>query len=65
MSEWISVEDRLPDFSENKDFLVTSLDNVDGTWPGDIHIKRWYHDHFIIPHYETVTHWMPLPEPPK
>ena len=58
MSEWISVEDRLPD--EYADVLVVfpvgsrhiyEVDHVeDGGW-------FW--------NASEVTHWMPLPEPPQ
>jgi hypothetical protein len=60
-SEWISVEDRLPE-DYNKYLLF--LDN------GRITIG-WYHGdamQFVedgIVMIETVTHWMPLPEAPK
>ena len=60
-TEWISVEERLP--SEDVRVLVwlrndhkttyTRIDTdrrLNGVW------VRWY---------ESVTHWMPLPEPPK
>ena len=59
--EWISVEERLP--AEDVRVLVwlrkdhkttyTRIDTdrrLNGVW------VRWY---------ESVTHWMPLPEPPK
>ncbi len=64
-SEWISVDERLPDndtervlvFLMDDDFTKPIGDNkidtdryVDGKW------VRWG---------RFVTHWMPLPEPPK
>lgn len=68
MSEWISVEDRLPDYGEN--VLV---------WFGgdSIHAQRQFivvthrestssageHWESIYAHY--ITHWMLLPEPPR
>jgi hypothetical protein len=59
--EWISVEERLPAEDVRvlvwlrKDHLTTytRIDtdrHLNGVW------VRWY---------ESVTHWMPLPEPPK
>lgn len=57
--EWISVDEKLPDEDIrvlvyiNSDRSYTNIDTdrfSKGTW------VRWYKD---------VTHWMPLPEPPK
>lgn len=63
---WISIEDELPkieddysDFSikvlatDGEDVYKAMLHN-DGTW--------FTHDLWV---YEGVTHWMPLPTPPK
>lgn len=66
-SEWISVEERLPSEDEIRDeygelvpFLVVEKDTTqpfrafyDGVVWGDGLVKL------------DVTHWMPLPEPPK
>ena len=57
MNEWISVEDRLPE--NNKHYLIFNDNCVlfarykDKAWQDGI----WF--------YRNVTHWMPLPEPPK
>lgn len=68
--EWISVFDRLPeDFEE---YLVWPEPNRDLniiTANFDFTNKRWEQDFksgydFEI-FYPIVTHWMPLPEPPK
>ena len=62
--EWISVKDELPEFDEQvliitdkQQKLVTKLvsKHIDAegetlNWSPDIH---------------EITHWMPLPEPPK
>ena len=65
--EWISVKDRLP---ENKtgnpheltdDVLVYIKEGVVGIceyYPKD---NKWFFDDIEF----EVTHWMPLPEPPK
>lgn len=64
MSEWISVKDRLPE--KETDVFVAGL-----------HCNSWIYsvaglfgDEFLSMETEdemrfTVTHWMPLPEPPK
>ena len=79
MSEWISVEDQLPlqaDYAmpgcyECIRVLVTDGDHVttqlfvrgkveginDSAWSG------WEDYAYLNPH--EITHWMPLPEPPK
>ena len=62
-SKWIRVEERLPEDLEN----VLTCDHK-----RNIHIMRHHHD-FKDPFgiaknnmsYYPVTHWMPLPEPPK
>ena len=66
-SEWISVEERLP--KSQTDVLVVAFwhecwQTMIG-WHSDSG-ERW---RVITPHGERepggVTHWMPLPEPPK
>ena len=68
VQEWISVDDRLPE--ENHDGSVNAVLVTDGfvqhmayfargEWrfaeSGEIKEPMWY----------SITHWMPLPEPPK
>ena len=68
VQEWISVDDRLPE--ENNDGSVNAVLVTDGfvqhmayfargEWrfaeSGEIKEPMWY----------SITHWMPLPEPPK
>lgn len=65
MSEWISVKDRLPE--QGKRYLVNRYDGVTKTYFTDI---LWHdaHDLWWNRLYSgdyKVTHWMPLPEPPK
>ena len=61
LAKWISVKDRLPE--EEKEVLCY-LGNALGK--GIVVAFRrhgdWYFDGWKCP---TVTHWMPLPEPPK
>lgn len=66
MAEWISVEERLPEDNHsvlvycpyNKCIFTAYYDDFAGEWvhfggcmPGEV--------------YYPVSHWMPLPEPPK
>jgi hypothetical protein len=54
--EWISVNDRLPD-SDGKYLVYTGHDLI--------HTMYYYATNaFGFEHWD-VTHWMPLPEPPK
>lgn len=58
MSEWISVEDRLPEF-------VGEYITFDGISP---YISSYYgNGEWESPDANdpNITHWMPLPEPPK
>lgn len=69
MSEWISVKDRLPDDDEL--VLVYTKDNVMSVCPLVIanafanlkNLKVWEDNNGY--YVSDVTHWMPLPEPPK
>lgn len=69
MTEWISVKDRLP---EDETKVLVCCKAV-GTYKpiNNIHMqtnhissynKRW---DVSIPFGYEITHWMPLPEPPK
>lgn len=65
--EWISVKDRLPEM--NKTVLIVRSGSVEiGFY--NAKDKRFYvpnesaFDGWPIP-VDGVTHWMPLPEPPK
>jgi hypothetical protein len=65
VSEWISVKDRLP--KNRTRCLVCRYDWVTKT--RFIDILWFYRAWLVAPDYgvadDTVTHWMPLPEPPK
>ena len=65
--QWISVEDRLPEeqyvnivFYEekSKDIYIGYYNTGDYT-----HNKFWHSSGRLF--VNTVTHWIPLPEPPK
>lgn len=58
MAEWISVKDRLPEHS-NTVLCVTKN--------GRPFVCKYDHawKHWAVSGSVKVTHWMPLPEPPK
>lgn len=67
MNEWISVKDRLPE--ADGDYLVYLVAN---NMPKNKSIITLYYTNLSkrFVYYDndnlfTVTHWMPLPEPPK
>ncbi len=55
--EWIPVSERLPDWRDEKVLVFTKYGfsicerTVNGRWKGQ--------------HANWISHWMPLPEPPK
>ena len=60
--EWISVKDRLPD--KKCEAYLCSIDSC--LFPGNQYIGiREFCDDGKWEAYGTITHWMPLPEPPK
>ena len=77
VQEWISVDDRLPeetgrylavkkriapdDFGGNRTDIVIIRFFVDDGFRLPIHIPDWINKKIN----EEVTHWMPLPQPPK
>ncbi len=64
MSDWISVEDRTPDIGIEK-LLVTYSSSAGRT----VEMARYVNGHLVLFAFEhpdgIITHWMPLPEPPK
>lgn len=61
---WISVEDRLPVDGQCVDVFFKSKYKINGDRLPDV----WFiNDGFFIPESRkaTVTHWMPLPNPPE
>ena len=57
--EWISIKDRLPSWEDGKVLIYTTYGisiaerTTNNRWKGDCAIPK------------LITHWMPLPEPPK
>jgi hypothetical protein len=71
--EWISVKERLPE-RQLYDWVLVQTKMVPEGYYGVPHIAElrsgvWYSKEHDTPLEETcavaVTHWMPLPEPPK
>ena len=57
VQEWISVDDRLPD-KPMKCLVYTKRGECGG------YEITYYNQGFNL-QYSNVTHWMPLPQPPK
>ena len=69
-SKWISVKDRLP--NEEYDWVLAQITLKPSCIYGvpvvaELRADGWYdaYDNMIDGKYEKVTHWMPLPQPPK
>ena len=60
VSDWISVEDRLPD--AGKWYLCWSRNQAQIIFLDTAKPIIWLQDGDYL---ENVTHWMPLPEPPE
>ena len=59
VQEWISVDDRLPE----KDEIVIICTDKNFIYAGELIGDTWFLDNDSWT--ATVTHWMPLPAPPK
>lgn len=57
--EWISVKDRLPEYDVT---VLVYCDYRNWYSLGHFHINN---DLWICSPHQPVTHWMPLPQPPK
>ena len=62
MQEWVSVKDGLPENGKESVLIALRWGEVDIGWCED---GRWRSE--FVNEYEDgeVTHWMPLPQPPK
>ena len=59
VQEWISVKDSLP----KDDEIVTICTEKGFVYAGELIGDTWFLDNDSWT--ENVTHWMPLPQPPK
>lgn len=63
--KWISVEERLPE--DQRSVLTVNGHGeirIMGLWSKRGDAWTWVHNDRMM-HYNDITHWMPLPEPPK
>jgi hypothetical protein len=70
MSDWISVEDRLPIAEGGMTTMYEEVDVI--TWDGDDVIFNRFQAgrtmefwSIFVDNRDSVTHWMPLPAPPE
>lgn len=65
VGEWISVEERLPE--ESGDYITYHNHGHCGViyYNASIHLWNVYYFEYTQNAIRSVTHWMPLPEPPK
>ena len=59
VQEWVSVDDRLPDDDE----VVIICTDKNFVYAGELIGDTWFLDNDSWT--ATVTHWMPIPQPPK
>lgn len=68
MSEWINVKDKLPDkqdcyltYYNTNDYCIIDISGWDMKKQMFVYLDPEYYGD----ENENITHWMPLPEPPK
>ena len=63
VQEWISVDDELPENIANRVLVVCERSN--GVFYAHYEKPFWINLETDKPFISTVTHWMPIPHPPK
>lgn len=63
VQEWIPVTERLPENIANRVLVVCERSN--GVFYAHYEKPFWINLETDKPFISTVTHWMPLPEPPE
>ena len=61
MSNWISVEDELPELKRR---VIVSDSGGFGVLSARLSSVGWYIEG-VLDNNANITHWMPLPEPPN
>lgn len=64
VSGWIPCDDRLPEAGLSNWVLVSDVDGFVFMATRDLHNWESFNDGLPID-FKTITHWMPLPQPPK
>lgn len=63
-SSWIPCSERMPEAGLSKWVLVSDVDGFVFMATRDLHNWESFNDGLPID-FETITHWMPRPHPPK
>lgn len=63
--EWISVDERLPEIPKSGDITVLAYNGEIHDYIIDSQNRWWGYEGWSTPQKWGITHWMPLPEPPK
>jgi len=71
MNKWISIKDRLPEINSDTKLIVSEYSHYKNKkfvsvyyYMGENDWQNSFGESLDTSEYE-VTHWMPLPEPPK
>lgn len=59
---WIPVTERLP---EKIGYYLAHIANINQMSMATDVVALWDGNHFYVSSFVAVTHWMPLPKPPK
>ena len=68
MSKWLSIKERKPSAEYGESESVLTVDSI-----GEMRVAYWDGGNWCLPNGNIInpgcvfpiTHWMPLPEPPK
>ena len=64
VQEWVSVRDKLPE--DDSDVLAyLRIGEESRICPANYAKGMWFDWIFNTPVTESITHWMPIPQPPK
>ena len=64
MAKWIKIEDRLP--TRDEDVLIYDGETISvGYHDGRVFMDYMNQDDMRVYSNSKVTHWMPIPDPPK